>query len=311
MIEEEKKVSKSKRFRERSITFTYYKPDPIDIIIWVNKLATLCQWVYGQIEICPETKRMHFQGMAYSSNPIAWALLVEDKVHKEKCYKPEDSLVYCHKLESRYIEDIDNPEQYVMEIGVRPTWNIKGQKLKNMDLIKGDLAKLVEEEKLPIIQLPKMIIAINTYKMLKRTYVEDFTTIRGEWIYGKSGLGKSKYARHGLQQSDYYLKHLNKWWCNYNGQETVIVDDVRQEHAAWLLPFLLVWTDKYAFAGETKGGNVPVCHKKIIITSNYSPESLWPLEDQWEPLYRRMKVFWMKSEIEMEKMEKPLFNAFS
>ena len=99
---------------------------------------------------------MHFQGMAYSKDPLSWSIL--GTTHKEKCFKPVESLVYCHKLESRYIDDTNQPDKYSVEYGIRPTFNVKGQKLKNLDIINGDIAKFVEEDKINLIALPKIIL---------------------------------------------------------------------------------------------------------------------------------------------------------
>ena len=233
---DEEKTSR-KRFFERCVTFTYYNPDAHECLLFAKMLTDSVQWSYGQVELCPETKRMHFQGMAYSKNSISWSIL--GTAHKEKCFKPVESLVYCHKLESRYIDNEKEPEKYCAEYGVRPTFNVKGQKLKNLEIVNGDMAKLVEEDKINLMSLPKMIIAKNAYLMLKMKYVHDFSRKRGTYIFGNSGVGKSRYVRDNVKEEDLYVKSLNKWWCNYIGQTNVVLDEVRQEHKEWLLPFLL------------------------------------------------------------------------
>lgn len=95
--------------------------------------------------------------MAYSKTNTRWGFL--KPAHKEKCKSPLDSIKYVTKEDTR----ADGP----WEFGIRPSWNQKGQKLKNMDLINGSLTELVEQEKLPLIQLPKIQQAINTYNILK------------------------------------------------------------------------------------------------------------------------------------------------
>lgn len=34
--------------------------------------------------------------------------------------------------------------------------------------------------------------------------------------------------------------------------------------------YLKIWADHYSCSGEVKGGTIPLFHKKLIITSNYS-----------------------------------------
>lgn len=64
--------------------------------------------------------------MAYSKKNSRWTQL-KKLCHVEVCKAPIESIAYCTKEESR----ISPP----YEKGTRPTWNIKGQKLRNMELM--------------------------------------------------------------------------------------------------------------------------------------------------------------------------------
>jgi hypothetical protein len=55
--------------------------------------------------------------------------------------------------------------------------------------------------------------------------------------------------------------------------------------------YLKRWADHYPCTGEIKGGTTGLNHKKIVITSNYTPEELWPTDPILaEALRRRFKM---------------------
>lgn len=55
------------------------------------------------------------------------------------------------------------------------------------------------------------------------------------WFYGPTGTGKSKLAFEiAKQASSFFVKDAtNKWWCGYEQQEVVIVDDYRKDFSTF------------------------------------------------------------------------------
>jgi len=109
------------------------------------------------------------------------------------------------------------------------------------------------------------------------------------WIYGKSGCGKSYYARaygRHKNQEQVFNKPLNKWWCNYHQQKTVLLDDFAPNQIG--LRHLLKWMDCYEVSGEVKSmADVNLTYNTMIVTSNFTPEECFPGEDV-SPLKRRI-----------------------
>ena len=131
----------------------------------------------------------------------------------------------------------------------------------------------------------------------------DQTDVRGVWIWGKPGVGKSHFARQVLGAEGYYPKLNNKWWDGYQSQKVVIMEDVDKETIKFLHHHLKIWSDRWGFIGETKGGAVAPSHRWLVVTSNYSiADILADLEDRElrTAIMRRFTRFEMLSRDEIK-----------
>lgn len=109
------------------------------------------------------------------------------------------------------------------------------------------------------------------------------------WLWGATGVGKSKKARE-ICNDDTYVKNTgNKWWDGYDGHECVILDDFR---ADWFpFTYLLGLLDRYAFMVECKGGSRQFLAQKIVITCPHKPEDCFnDIGEDIRQLLRRLYV---------------------
>ena len=112
-----------------------------------------------------------------------------------------------------------------------------------------------------------------TLKLIAKDHLvrkRDWGHVRGIWIYGVSGCGKSRYARE--HWPDYYTKNVNKWWCSYQNEPAVIMDDVGKKDAVWVGDKLKIWADRYGCTLESKGSAIVDNYTAFIVTAQYSIE---------------------------------------
>ncbi|AXL65897.1 replication-associated protein [Spinybacked orbweaver circular virus 1] len=211
--------------------------------------------IFGR-ETCPTTGRSHLQGYIYFKERRRLPYLKKwiPGAHFEAAKgNPEQNQKYCSK-------DGD-----FKEYGRLPRSKSGGGAFKDV-LLKaesGNIADIKEE-------YPGLFIRYKTNILSSVKFrVEELKSSCGVWICGPPRCGKDYAVR---KLNSVYVKPLNKWWDGYNNENFVLLSDVEPPHCSWLGFFLKIWTDRYAFVAEIKGGSVKIRPKKIFVTSNFTLE---------------------------------------
>lgn len=119
-------------------------------------------------------------------------------------------------------------------------------------------------------------IRVLSYSQLRRIGVDYQQPVAAERhcnvYWGATGTGKSRraWAEAG---SAFPKDPQTKFWCGYQGEEHVIIDEFR---GAIGVAHILRWLDRYPVRVEVKGGSRPLMAVKYWITSNMDPKDWWP-----------------------------------
>lgn len=148
---------------------------------------------------------------------------------------------------------------------------VQARALNNKMLIDTPLNKLVDSGQLSLYNYQQIRVAKMLYT-LDSLVVPEYMPKTCYWIYGDTGIGKSRWVR--TNHPGFFNKSQNKWWDGYNGEKVVLIDDFDHSGAA-LGHLLKIWADCYSFTAEIKGGTIRPLIDTFIITSQYKARDIW------------------------------------
>jgi hypothetical protein len=91
--------------------------------------------------------------------------------------------------------------------------------------------------------------------------------------WGETGTGKSRRAWAEAGLTAFPKDSRSKFWCGYQGQENVVMDEFR---GGVDIGHMLRWLDRYPVIVEVKGGAVALNATRFWITSNIDPRLWYP-----------------------------------
>lgn len=226
-----------------------------------------------------ESGTPHLQGFLIYKNKCRMSALKKllPRAHWEAAKgQAYQAAQYCMK-EGNYQESGEAP--------TRPALKRKAEFAAVVDLAKrGQFSQLLSE-------YPGMYLrynrTLNNLRFMFDEPTESIDVLDNYWYYGKSGSGKSSTARKKYPGA--FIKMANKWWDRYAGQDTVIIDDVSPNHYA-LIDDMKNWSDHYVCPVETKGGVISIRPKRVVVTSQYTPEEVFKTCEDCSAICRRFKL---------------------
>lgn len=232
--------------------------------------------VYGRER--GESGTPHLQGYVYyatlkSFNQVKEHLGVSAHIEKQRG-PTQRAIEYCKK-DGDYYEYGEAP---VGPAGQANKWKIVIQLARQ-----GKLQEI--EDQYPAIFL-RYLAKLQGLHRPERPVILD--VLENEWWFGPTGTGKSRQL--WQHYPDHYQKSLNKWWDGYAGQETVAIEEWAPKNEV-TASFLKIWSDRYPFTAEIKGGTLQkIRPKRIIVLSNYSIDECFSNDQDKLPILRRFRV---------------------
>lgn len=261
----------------RAACFTLNNPNTEELENLHNTLKDFKYAVY-QLER-GEQGTAHIQGYAVSAKPKrlgGWKTAIGARAHIEQARgSAQQNKDYCTK---------EPREAGPWEYGTMPHPGSRTDIAGALETIKegGSIQEIIEAHPEEFVKYHKGLMAARLIYQPRRNWKTQVL-----WFYGPTGTGKSRKAYEEYPES-YFKQPSNKWWCGYDGQDSVIIDDYRRDLCTF--SELLRLFDRYPMQVETKGGSVQFLAKTIIVTTPKSPRDTWAgrTEEDLGQLLRRI-----------------------
>lgn len=235
------------------------------------------------IEICPTTKKQHWQGMIQFEKHVRFTVvkkLLPPTTHIEPMRGTvEQSLTYCKK------------EGAYSQVG---EFVAQGQRVDIDDAVAQiragkSVLDIARENPAVHARCARTLELVEDAELLNKFRTE---MTEGLWLWGPSGVGKSHRAFEGFKPETHYVKNLaDQWWDGYRGQEVILLNDFRGQ-----LRYgeILELVDKWPHTLKRRGRQpVPCMAKKVIVTCSMPPEKLFAAalkRDGADQILRRFTV---------------------
>lgn len=235
-------------------------------------------FVMGE-ETCPTSGKLHIQGYAQLAN--------------KKRIQTISKVMGCHTEIPRSTATVNinyckgicekkQPNKVVHEWGTPKIEKVSRDKVDRESQVRevlnyakaGELDRVAEEFPLIYLQHHRTLRTIEAESLQPVSSLERL----GVWIYSsETGTGKSRSVQANFPDAHWHLG--DQWMDGYNGQKTIVYDDVDETNSKPLLRQLKRVCDIYPVRIGVKGSTVTLQHRTTIVTSNYTPYELWSTKD--------------------------------
>ncbi len=272
------KLTKKIIIQSRNWCFTDF--EELDYNSIYNEYKDIIRYIGWGEEICPKTKKTHYQGWVQFVNKKRMngvkKVFGTHKLHIESCKGNEiQNTNYCAK---------DKKYKFIGK------YIVQGQRT-NMEEIKKDLDNGATIKNIADSHFSDYIryhSGFEKYKKLcDKERTRKFRKLNIELVCGPTGTNKTRKAVENNENA-FKIEGLNlKWFDGYNMEKTLIIDEYNNDVPITKMLNLL---DGYQLRLEIKGSFTYANWTKVIITTNLRPSEIHAQakQEHVNALYRRI-----------------------
>lgn len=239
-------------------------------------LPPQCQYVRGQLELS-ESGFLHWQLLvAFKRKQSIIGVRDVFGAYHAELTRSSKAFEYVWKEETRV-------EGTQFELGARPF-------ARNSHTDWEDVWRRATRGDLLAIPAQTRVVSYRTLRAIAADHSTPEPMVREVFAFiGPTATGKSRRAWEEAGMGAYAKDPRSKFWCGYDDQQHVVVDEFR---GGIDISHLLRWFDRYPVRVEVKGSSRPLFARKFWVTSNVHPASWYPDLDvtTLEALMRRMTI---------------------
>ncbi|QCX35053.1 replication-associated protein [Blackfly DNA Virus 17] len=283
-------VGKPLVIKSRSWCFTAFNYDQ-DLLRNLEEID--CKVLACQQEVCPLTQRDHIQGMIDFEHPVTKPTVQKrlgqpGVMHVEPTLKTLASIRYCTDSKKR------KPGTKEILRGVFPGTPKHKSLHDAIEFCKvaESWREVCEAFPLECVRHERSLRNLR-YQAQEREARGKFRRMEVIVLYGKTGVGKTRYVRLHHPHAYSPLSADKLWWDGYDLEDTIFLDEFTGQ-----LPYqsLLRLTDGHHTLIEGKGTVTFANWHRVYICSSKHPFDWYPMRKECEELKRRITAF-----IEIEK----------
>lgn len=270
--------------RSRGWRFTTNNYTEADIASLVE-IATVSSYLCYSQEVAPTTGTPHLQGYVYFKSQRYFSPV--QKLFPRSNLGVADGTalqnrIYCGG--DKYVKDgkVKEKNETFKEFGTLPEQGKRNDIKTVKDMIVSGSGMR------DIIDIASNYQTLKTAELVLK-YVEKPRNFKPHvvWIWGATGVGKTRYVYDAYPDVYRKTNSSGKWWDGYDSHEVVLLDDIK-DNSQDMYSTLLELLDRYAVRVEGKGGSRQFLAKRIFVTSTKHPTELFKylLVDKQELLRR-------------------------